>query len=83
MRKGCCKIKQLCLLKSVRFEPNVSKVRPNTYYVRSNTMYPHLLYISTSIWVLRMPNAGRNRHFSFFAVFFELFSAFQLQINSK
>ena len=24
---------------------------------------PQLLYISTSVWVLRTPNAGRNSHF--------------------
>ena len=30
---------------------------------------PHLLYISTSVWVLRTQNAGGNTHFSFTAVF--------------
>ena len=35
-----------------------------------------MLYILTSVWVLRTPNAGRNRHFSFFAVFFLIVFSF-------
>ena len=32
--------------------------------------YGHVLYISTSVWVLRTPNAGRNDHFQRFYITF-------------
>ena len=30
----------------------------------------HMLYISTSVWLLRTPNAGQNSHFQHFYCFF-------------
>ena len=30
-------------------------------------LVPPMLYISTSVWVLRTPNAGRNSHFQHFS----------------